>query len=532
MKGWVYVIVNSAIPGLVKIGYSMKDPGLRAIELNHTGVPHPYIVNYEVLVDEPRLFEQRVHAKLSNIQEGKEWFRCSSEEAIAAIQSIVQKSALLENFKQADREQAEAIRIKNEQEEILRKQREEQLIKLRFPNFAVGQLIYEIHEIPNQPEIYRQEASGEIQLPCIRPEALRVSLNILKQVSDFSFLQYCDPKGILQKISFRASYNIRDENLGYLKSFSNLKTIDLRSTTEITDLGLLNLKNLSKLEAFDLSVSGRIYNTSNGRTYTSKITDNGLSYLKNFNRLQALILYDSNITDSGLAHLGHLDSLQVLDLSSCPKITDLGLNYLNTRNLQFLDISKCNITDSGLKHLQHADKLQVLYLSNLGITNNGLAHLKDLNNLNFLDLEDAKNITDAGLENLKNLNNLKALILSSPNITNAGLIYLNNLNNLEVLHLDCPKITDAGLAHIENLPNLEIIDCPQFTKSRLENSRFKFVEYEDDVFELKYKKFFITRTKVIKTKSRNFLSEYFLKKISYSCAILERYMLGPRWSIL
>jgi len=36
MKGWVYVISNKAMSGLVKVGYSTKDPELRAAELSHT----------------------------------------------------------------------------------------------------------------------------------------------------------------------------------------------------------------------------------------------------------------------------------------------------------------------------------------------------------------------------------------------------------------------------------------------------------------------------------------------------------------
>ena len=43
MKGWVYVISNQAMPDLVKVGFSTKDPTLRASELNHTGSPHPYV---------------------------------------------------------------------------------------------------------------------------------------------------------------------------------------------------------------------------------------------------------------------------------------------------------------------------------------------------------------------------------------------------------------------------------------------------------------------------------------------------------
>jgi hypothetical protein len=37
---------DPAMSGFVKIGYSMKDPELQAGELNNTGNPHPYVVEY------------------------------------------------------------------------------------------------------------------------------------------------------------------------------------------------------------------------------------------------------------------------------------------------------------------------------------------------------------------------------------------------------------------------------------------------------------------------------------------------------
>lgn len=125
MKGWVYVITNKAMPSLIKVGYTMKDPELRAAELNHTGSPHPYIVEYEVLVEEPRDVEQTVHGRLRDRLEGKEWFRCSAEEAIAAIKSVVGSKAQVENFKRADRTKAEAIRQQKEAEERANRTAEE-----------------------------------------------------------------------------------------------------------------------------------------------------------------------------------------------------------------------------------------------------------------------------------------------------------------------------------------------------------------------------------------------------------------------
>lgn len=89
VRGWVYVMTNRAMPGLVKIGYSTKDPNLRARELESSGSPHPFEVSYDYLVVEPRELERRVHAALREHREAKEWFRCSVAAARGVIEDII-----------------------------------------------------------------------------------------------------------------------------------------------------------------------------------------------------------------------------------------------------------------------------------------------------------------------------------------------------------------------------------------------------------------------------------------------------------
>lgn len=96
-RGWVYVISNPAMPGLVKVGFSTKDPELRAQELNNTGAPHPYQVDYDALTTDPHRTEQAVHRSLHSKREGREWFRCSNLEAIQAIRNIIGDAMILEN---------------------------------------------------------------------------------------------------------------------------------------------------------------------------------------------------------------------------------------------------------------------------------------------------------------------------------------------------------------------------------------------------------------------------------------------------
>ena len=85
IRGWVYIIINRSIPNLIKIGFSTKDPTLRAKELGGTGIPYDHEVIYDALVDNPRDVERLVHKELARFNEKKEWFNCSAEIGIESI---------------------------------------------------------------------------------------------------------------------------------------------------------------------------------------------------------------------------------------------------------------------------------------------------------------------------------------------------------------------------------------------------------------------------------------------------------------
>ena len=99
MKGWVYIITNKAMPDLLKVGFSTKDPELRADELHTTGIPHRYVVEYDVLVHEPYTVEQKAHMLLKSYHENKEWFKCDIPTAIIAIRQAANNTIILESNK-------------------------------------------------------------------------------------------------------------------------------------------------------------------------------------------------------------------------------------------------------------------------------------------------------------------------------------------------------------------------------------------------------------------------------------------------
>jgi hypothetical protein len=159
MKGWVYVITNKAMPDLVKVGYSMTDPDLRAKELNHTGSPHPYLVEYELLIDEPRQVEQKTHKLLSAKHEGKEWFRCTPEEAVVAIRQIAGDRIITETnkYKRVERTKVEDQVYKQAAQETKDRAEAEQETKNRTERAKV-EVLYQQEHLEREAQPKQQQA--------------------------------------------------------------------------------------------------------------------------------------------------------------------------------------------------------------------------------------------------------------------------------------------------------------------------------------------------------------------------------------
>ena len=92
--GWLYIFSNPSMPGLVKIGFSTRDPSLRIKELDGTGIPTPFRTIYWALVEEPDAIEKSLHEHLKHyrVSEQREFFKISELGAIKlALEFIDQK---------------------------------------------------------------------------------------------------------------------------------------------------------------------------------------------------------------------------------------------------------------------------------------------------------------------------------------------------------------------------------------------------------------------------------------------------------
>ena len=89
-KGFVYILRNAAMPGLLKIGYSVKVPTERVAELFTTGVPEPFELAYYCLVEDADKLEPAVHRNLSAYRHSgnREFFRIELEAAVRSITNL------------------------------------------------------------------------------------------------------------------------------------------------------------------------------------------------------------------------------------------------------------------------------------------------------------------------------------------------------------------------------------------------------------------------------------------------------------
>jgi hypothetical protein len=94
--GYIYVLTNQVMPGLVKIGRTERDPVQRAKELRTTGVPAPFELVYSCLVSDCEETEKNIHILLSKRgvrhSPDREFFEVSCDEAIELIQLVTEHS--------------------------------------------------------------------------------------------------------------------------------------------------------------------------------------------------------------------------------------------------------------------------------------------------------------------------------------------------------------------------------------------------------------------------------------------------------
>lgn len=89
-SGYVYVLSNPSMPGLVKIGRSVRGGFARGKTFYQTGVPEQFVLEFELFTPRHEAIEASVHEKLGKYRcnPRREFFQCDPSEAAEAIMSV------------------------------------------------------------------------------------------------------------------------------------------------------------------------------------------------------------------------------------------------------------------------------------------------------------------------------------------------------------------------------------------------------------------------------------------------------------
>lgn len=85
--GYVYILTNPAMPGLIKIGKTRLSPTDRAAQLHTTGVPRGFQVEYACHTPDPEAVEQAMHVAFGprRVNDRREFFEIEPAQAIAVL---------------------------------------------------------------------------------------------------------------------------------------------------------------------------------------------------------------------------------------------------------------------------------------------------------------------------------------------------------------------------------------------------------------------------------------------------------------
>ena len=93
IPGWLYILSSPAMPGILKIGHTTRQPEVRAIELaDATGVPCAFVSEFTQAVDNSEAMEGHLHRLLAHCRPtpNREFFIVSVPEAKAAIAALLE----------------------------------------------------------------------------------------------------------------------------------------------------------------------------------------------------------------------------------------------------------------------------------------------------------------------------------------------------------------------------------------------------------------------------------------------------------
>ncbi len=236
MRGFVYVLSNKAMPGLLKVGYTTRSIYDRIDELNSTGVPTSFVIEFYFEVDNAQRGESLLHRALSKHHYEKEFFKVSVEKVVQESKRLISsdvfvvygvhgrsKDSFLSVEEQEEiRRQAEKLRAKRklEEEVSLRQEAEAKIIGDKFLSLCPQvNAILKSKSVLGSGSVIREVASLALIFSV-------VGMGVADKVSPVPIK---DGEMMVSKLT-QSEKNIFTEFNGYIKKLIELKSFEKYAT--------------------------------------------------------------------------------------------------------------------------------------------------------------------------------------------------------------------------------------------------------------------------------------------------------------
>ncbi|TRY83444.1 hypothetical protein DNTS_016198, partial [Danionella cerebrum] len=309
------------------------------------------------------------------------------------------------------------------------------------------------------------------------------------KITDDGFRSIAEICNTLQQISLNDLPNLTDTSVQVLQSkFHNLRLISLLNSPCLSDAAFKTICKSITLTKLQMRGNNKITDSSLKSLCRScvrlselrvskcpHITDASLKSLGALPKLCKLNISGSvKVTDMGILYVTEGPSavqLQHLDLSYCPRVTDLSLRKITQKCSTLTQLSLCfceSLTDNGFESLEAWPSLVSLDITGCKIQDYGLAALGACPSLRQLTAAGCLCLTDTGIKcpHLELLDVSHCVELSDKAIK--ALSFFCRTTSI-VRIAGCPKMTDTAVKYLTRaghfLRELDVSGCPLLTDS-------------------------------------------------------------------
>lgn len=179
--GFIYILTNRSMPGLVKIGQTYRNPYIRLDELNATGVPLPFSIYSLIFVDDCISAEKEVHEYLSShrLSKNREFFTIPADTAEAALFSVIEHRIFLPLYQCYIKNKQPSLAKLNDEIKILREKIYDSEASLRHAKTVEDKLLKELSTL----KIYQKGMDSVLEQLRFENEQLRAAVTTFEASS-------------------------------------------------------------------------------------------------------------------------------------------------------------------------------------------------------------------------------------------------------------------------------------------------------------------------------------------------------------